>query len=82
VKGRTAVIGSVGEANTGAFPQDPNLDPPNASSLVTIVDGGPGVVDQVGGTRPTAPYVSRPDCAAPPAATAMTSQSVIVVDRP
>jgi hypothetical protein len=76
------VVGSVGEANTDAFPQDRRLDPPNASSLVTIVDSGPGVADQVGGTRPTAPYVSRPDCASPPPAAAMTSQSVIVVDRP
>jgi hypothetical protein len=66
VSGRTGVIGAVGQRTTDGTEPDPN-GTPSASSLVTVVDGGPGGSDRVGVTlsSSTAP----PDCGAGPSQT-------------
>jgi hypothetical protein len=64
VSGRTGVVGAVGRRTTDGTEPDPN-GTPNASSVVTVVDGGPGGSDRVGVTLSTS--------TAPPACTAGTS---------
>lgn len=64
VSGRTGVIGAVGRRTTDGTEPDPN-GTPNASSVVTVVDGGPGGSDRVGVTQSTS--------TAPPACTGGTS---------
>ena len=64
VSGRTGVVGAVGRRTTDGTEPDPN-GTPNASSVVTVVDGGPGGSDRVG--------VTLSSSTAPPACTAGTS---------
>ena len=83
VSGRTAVIGSVGQANTDAPPPQPD-GPANAWDVLKVVDGGPGAVNQIGGLRATVSSTtpSPPSCSSPQAVAPMTTQSVNVTDVP
>ncbi len=47
VSARHAVVGTVGEIRSDGSAPNPNLNPPNASLVLTVDDGGPGAVDRV-----------------------------------
>ena len=64
VSGRTGVVGVVGRRTTDGTEPDPN-GTPNASSVVTVIDGGPGGSDRVG--------VTLSSSTAPPSCTAGTT---------
>jgi hypothetical protein len=66
VSGFTATVGAVGQRTTDGTEPDPG-GPPNASSLVTVVDGGPHATDRTGVT--TSSSTAPPNCAAGPTQT-------------
>jgi hypothetical protein len=80
VSGAQAVVGSVGEITTDGSAPDPNLNPPNASLVATIVDGGPGVADRASVVLALGP--SQPSCTAAPNPATQATQSVNVYDAP
>ena len=76
VSGSTGVVGAIGRRTTDGTEPDPN-GTPNASSLVTIADGGPGGSDRVGVT--TSSSTAPPNCAAGPPASGTASLPTINV---
>jgi type II secretory pathway pseudopilin PulG len=80
VSGNRAVVGTVGEVTDGGGTPNPNVNPPTARAVATIVDGGPGVVDRVavvGATGSTPPA-----CTAATTLEGQATEGVVVYDAP
>ena len=76
------MIGTVGQVRQGGVGQPPDpYGTPQASSLISVVDGGPGVPDRASGQFPVAPPVT-PDCSRPQGSADVITQSVNVYDAP
>jgi hypothetical protein len=79
VTGHHAVVVSIGEARGDGKTPNPNLNPPTASVVLTVDDGGPGVEDKV-----SAPLVlpsATPSCTGG-TTVAQDTESVGVFDAP
>jgi hypothetical protein len=81
VTGSRAVVGSVGEVTTDGSPPNSNANPPTATLVATIVDGGPGVVDSADVTL-TPGSSTPPSCTSPPSPSVQATESVNVYDAP
>jgi hypothetical protein len=76
VSGRTAIVGAVGQRTTNGQEPNPN-GPPNASSVVTIVDGGPQSTDTTGVSMSSS--TAPPSCSSGPTANGRSAAGTVNV---